>query len=105
LNQFTNRVTAKQPPPPEAYAVLFGYHLFISTNHEQALQALNGLPDKLENSDPSAFQAVTAFKNEFLQTPGEQMQAPSPAELNGLHQLFPDDFPVKSLLLSISRLD
>lgn len=103
--QLATTEAAKQPPPPEAYAVLFGYHLFITANHEQAVQSLNSLLAELENTNSTGFQAVTDFKNDFLQVPSDQMQPPTSTELNGLHQMFPNDFPVKSLLLLISQPD
>lgn len=101
--QLASAEAAKQPPPPEAYAVLFGYHVFITANHQQAVQALNQLAALLESSDPEGFQAVTEFKNEFLQAPSDQMQPPTTETLNGLHQMFPNEFPIKSLLLVISK--
>jgi hypothetical protein len=103
--QLATTEAAKQPPPPEAYAVLFGYHLFITANHEQAVQSLNGLLARLENSNPEAFQSVTDFKNDFLQAPSDQVQPPTAEQLDGLHQMFPDDFPIRSLLLLIPQPD
>ena len=99
--QLATTEATKEPPPFEAYAVLFGYYLYITANHEQAVQSLNNLLGILENTNPEGFHSVSDFKNDFLEVPGDQMQPPTPAELDGLHQLFPDDFPVKSLLLSI----
>jgi hypothetical protein len=100
--QLATTEAAKQPSPAEAHAVLFGYYLFITANHDQAVQSLNNLLESLNNASPAGFQAVTAFKNDFLQVPAGQMQAPTPAQLDDLHRMFPDDFPIKSLLLSIS---
>lgn len=103
--QLATTEAVKQSPLPEAYAVLFGYHLFIAANHEQAVQSLNNLLIRLENTNSARFQAVTDFKNDFLQVPSDQMQPLTPVDLHGLHQMFPDDFPVKSLLLLISQPD
>lgn len=103
--QLATTEAAKQPPPPEAYAVLFGYHLFIAADHEQAVQSLNSLLAGLENTNSTGFQAVTDFKNDFLQVPSDQIQPTTSTELNGLHQMFPDDFPIRSLLLLISQPD
>ncbi len=92
--QLATTEAAKQSPPPEVYAVLFGYHLFIAANHEQAVQSLNSLLAKLENTNSASFEAVMAFKSDFLQAPSDQ-----------IHQMFPDDFPIRSLLLLISQPD
>lgn len=96
---------AKQPAPPEAFVVLFGYYLFIAGDHGQAVLSLDSLVASLENTNPGGHQAALTFKNDFSQIPGDQTQPPGPEELDALHQMFPDEFPVKSLLLSISPPD
>lgn len=97
--------SVKQPPLPESFAVLFGYHLFISGNHQQAVQSLNQLAAHFATGDPKTFQAVSEFKNEFLQVPGDQMQPLTVEAMQELHRIFPDEFPVKSLLISIAKRD
>jgi hypothetical protein len=101
--QLATTESQKQPVPPEAYAVLFGYKLYIAANRQEAVQALNQLETLLQASDPEGFEAVNEFKNEFLQVAGDQMEPPTAPELNGLHQMFPNDFPIKTLLFSISK--
>lgn len=103
--QLASTEAAKQPSSPQAYAVLFGYHVLIAANHEQAVQSLNSLLAELENANPGEFQAVTDFKNDFLQAPNDQMQLPTSTELDGLHPMFPNYFSIRSLLLLISQPD
>lgn len=94
---------AKQPPPPEAYVVLFGYHVYITSDHEQAVQSLDALLASLENTNPEGHQAVTEFKSEFLQVPSEPTRPLTSAELDELQQKTPNDFPVTYLLILIAK--
>jgi len=102
LLQLANAELAVTLGKPEALVVLFGYKLFVAGNHEQALQTLNQLIAALQTGKPAAAQTVQEYRDAFLQVPADGMSAPTAAQMDQLHTMFPDGFPVKALLLAMN---
>lgn len=100
--QLATTEAAKPTPSSEAFAVLFGYHLVIAGNRQQAEQSLTQLASLLETSNPAAFRAVSEFRNEFSQISGAGSSSPTPEMLNEMHSLFPNAFPIRTLLMCLS---
>lgn len=92
----------KTPANPEAFVVLFGYHLSIAGNYEQAVGSLNRLAAAVSADDRSVVAGVEEYRKEFLQQPATGVSPPSQKQLDELHKLFPDEFPVNSLLILVT---
>lgn len=100
--QKATQAAAQQPPKTEAFAVLFGYYLYIDLNHTKAIQAINNLLAAIEHSNPKGFQAITEYKLQILQFPPGEARQLTTEQIQKIHELFPEEFPVKDLIFLIN---
>lgn len=98
-----NAESQKVPVNPEAYIVLLKYNMHISRNYIDAKNNLEQLKASIGLQQPQNLSNIESYYDRFMQSYNPTMLNPAtPDNLARLHKLFPDEFPVISLLVLIS---
>jgi hypothetical protein len=98
IRQLAEEHAPPENPTPEAFAVLFGYWLYIDPDKDHAVAALEQLMATIEMADPEGHEAINEFLIEFQDHAQEGLEALTEEQRDALHDLFPDRFPVDVIL-------